>query len=628
MCANCRHTGCWIYLAVLYLLAATADGQTVCASRTSGSGPPVFNLRTLSMSTPEVQQMINETGSKVSESDLAAFVKGKNESGSSITCQALYDFISTFHAPTTSDGHIHADEAPPGAFSVRLLTQLLEMEMLIYFFLLIQPVWVASTIAVVIISAVGLLGVAVVPLVNKSYYNDVIQFLVALAVGCLTGDAFLHLLPHAIAGGHGHSHAEAGGGDEAAEERIAVLKGLLGLGGIYFFFLSEKLVGTISEYRTEKAAEKVSCISKRHEERERILKNPRKSSGGIRRLSTFRESISVSSSIRRGSRLPPTPEIGNVRRPSRAPSIIADDILTTGLTAKAMKTVDVLNAYIQEGEAEDEEAEEEQHSKASSGMTLQVPGMRPMPDIKITTDSMDDKEDAQKPSHGHGHGHSHFPIADDSTVTTMEITGGAHGHSHHVGCSKEVGAEGTVGVRELTAGVLKTMYCSFMQISTSMASVAWMVIMGDGLHNFTDGMAIGVAFADSIAGGISTTVAVFCHELPHELGDFAVLLKTGMGIKEALFFNVVSSILCLIGMLVGIGVGNVEAASSWIFAFTAGTFVYIALVDMLPELNSFQVKPGQSRIVQVIIQNSGLITGAGIMLIIAMFEEQLLNLVG
>lgn len=64
-------------------------------------------------------------------------------------------------------------------------------------------------------------------------------------------------------------------------------------------------------------------------------------------------------------------------------------------------------------------------------------------------------------------------------------------------------------------------------------------------------------------------------------GDFAVLLKTGMGIREALFFNVVSSVLCLIGMLVGIGVGNVEAASTWIFVFTAGTFIYIALVDMV-----------------------------------------------
>jgi zinc transporter 10 len=52
----------------------------------------------------------------------------------------------------------------------------------------------------------------------------------------------------------------------------------------------------------------------------------------------------------------------------------------------------------------------------------------------------------------------------------------------------------------------------------SLSSVAWMVVMGDGLHNFTDGMAIGAAFAANIAGGFSTAVAVFCHELPHELG--------------------------------------------------------------------------------------------------------------
>lgn len=57
-------------------------------------------------------------------------------------------------------------------------------------------VWVAATIAIIIISMVGLLGVAVVPLVQKSYYNQVLQFLVALAVGALTGDAMLHLLPH------------------------------------------------------------------------------------------------------------------------------------------------------------------------------------------------------------------------------------------------------------------------------------------------------------------------------------------------------------------------------------------------------------------------------------------------
>lgn len=58
-----------------------------------------------------------------------------------------------------------------------------------------------------------------------------------------------------------------------------------------------------------------------------------------------------------------------------------------------------------------------------------------------------------------------------------------------------------------------------------MSSVAWMVVMGDGLHNFTDGMAIGAAFSANIAGGFSTTIAVFCHELPHELGKIKLINK-------------------------------------------------------------------------------------------------------
>lgn len=57
---------------------------------------------------------------------------------------------------------------------------------------------------------------------------------------------------------------------------------------------------------------------------------------------------------------------------------------------------------------------------------------------------------------------------------------------------------------------------------TSIATVAWMVIVGDGFHNFSDGLAIGAAFAASYSSGIGTTIAVFCHELPHELGTYYV----------------------------------------------------------------------------------------------------------
>lgn len=115
----------------------------------------------------------------------------------------------------------------------------------------------------------------------------------------------------------------------------------------------------------------------------------------------------------------------------------------------------------------------------------------------------------------------------------------------------------------------------------SLSAVAWMVIMGDGLHNFTDGMAIGAAFSNSIAGGFSTAIAVFCHELPHELGDFAVLLKAGMSARKAVYYNVLSSVLSFLGMVMGIMVGDTPEASAWIFACAAGMFIYIALVDMV-----------------------------------------------
>ena len=108
MCANCRHTGCWIFLGLLYLVTFLADGQTVYPAMTSGTNSHEISLGTLSMQSPEVQQAIKETGSvspifmssnfqTITEEDLAAYVSGKNASGSSISFQTLYDFISTFH---------------------------------------------------------------------------------------------------------------------------------------------------------------------------------------------------------------------------------------------------------------------------------------------------------------------------------------------------------------------------------------------------------------------------------------------------------------------------------------------------------------------------------------------------
>lgn len=133
----------------------------------------------------------------------------------------------------------------------------------------------------------------------------------------------------------------------------------------------------------------------------------------------------------------------------------------------------------------------------------------------------------------------------------------------------------------------------------TLSAVAWMIIMGDGLHNFTDGMAIGkmlnkntsftssfdyflgAAFAENIAGGFSTSFAVFCHELPHELGDFAILMKAGMTVKSAVFYNLLTGILSFIGMIFGIIFGQSQDTAQWLFAAASGLFIYIALVDMV-----------------------------------------------
>ncbi len=102
-----------------------------------------------------------------------------------------------------------------------------------------------------------------------------------------------------------------------------------------------------------------------------------------------------------------------------------------------------------------------------------------------------------------------------------------------------------------------------------------------GLHNFSDGLAIGASFASSVTAGFGTTIAVFCHELPHEIGDFAVLRRTGVSLKRAIFFNIISSILCFVGVVIGILIGGIDALSDWSFLFIAGTFLYISLVDIV-----------------------------------------------
>ncbi|KAB0356706.1 hypothetical protein FD754_000862 [Muntiacus muntjak] len=157
------------------------------------------------------------------------------------------------------------------------------------------------------------------------------------------------------------------------------------------------------------------------------------------------------------------------------------------------------------------------------------------------------------------------------------------------------------------------------------ASLTWMVLLGDGLHNLTDGLAIGAAFSDGFSSGLSTTVAVFCHELPHELGDFAMLLQAGLPFRQLLLLSLVSGVLGLGGAALGVGLSlGPVPLTPWVFGITAGVFLYVALVDMLPALLRPPEPPPR---LHVLLQALGLLLGGALMLAIALLEEQLWPLV-
>lgn len=115
--------------------------------------------------------------------------------------------------------------------------------------------------------------------------------------------------------------------------------------------------------------------------------------------------------------------------------------------------------------------------------------------------------------------------------------------------------------------------------------IGYLVLIGDGVHNFFDGVAIAASFMASPQIGIATTLAIILHEIPQELSDFTLLLYAGFSRTKALLFNLLSAFTAIAGALgfyyLAGYVNNLEAYG---LAFTAGGFIYIAGTDLLPEL--------------------------------------------
>ena len=113
-----------------------------------------------------------------------------------------------------------------------------------------------------------------------------------------------------------------------------------------------------------------------------------------------------------------------------------------------------------------------------------------------------------------------------------------------------------------------------------------LIIIGDAVHNLVDGVLIAAAFMTDIDLGIVTALAVASHEIPQEIGDFAILLNNGYSRSKALFFNVLASIATLVGALIAYySLSSMQSALPYILAIAASSFIYIAVADLIPGLH-------------------------------------------
>jgi zinc and cadmium transporter len=172
-------------------------------------------------------------------------------------------------------------------------------------------------------------------------------------------------------------------------------------------------------------------------------------------------------------------------------------------------------------------------------------------------------------------------------------------------------AFGTLLAGILTFFVLEKLalwrHCHARECEVHRPSTGPLVLIGDAAHNFMDGAIIGAAVLTSVPLGISTAIAVLAHEIPHEVGDFAILLNAGFTRRRALLFNATAEAAGLAGAAISfVALDATPRVAPYFLAFAVAGFLYVAMSDLIPDLHRAAADAGAIR--QVVLVTAGVAT--------------------
>ncbi|XP_038995206.1 IAA-alanine resistance protein 1-like isoform X2 [Hibiscus syriacus] len=221
------------------------------------------------------------------------------------------------------------------------------------------------------------------------------------------------------------------------------------------------------------------------------------------------------------------------------------------------------------------------------------------------------KNDADAAAHDNS---SQPDISDDSSIVDNATEPEIRKRKSSAGTSD---SKSDIDPADGCANNVKTLVQKETSHSQSNLVFGYLNLFSDGVHNFTDGMALGSAFLlHGSVGGWSRTLFLLAHELPQEIGDFGILVRSGFSVSKALFFNFLSALVALAGTAMALLWGQDPGQSSLIEGFTAGGFIYIAVAGVLAEMNN----NGKTTLKNTAVQLMSLTSGMAVALCISLVE--------